>query len=125
MIVDAPATGHALAMLEAPETFRKIARIGPIHRQAGYIQEFLHDPEQTAVIAVATAEEMPVNETVDLRAELVERVGLDVSLGVVNALEPEFFTAGRAEEAEDRGGNCADRGRGAPIRTRDSSARST
>lgn len=92
VIVDAPATGHALAMLEAPETFRKIARMGPIHRQAGYIQQFLHDPEQTAVIAVATAEEMPVNETVDLREELVERVGLDVSLGIVNALEPEFFS---------------------------------
>lgn len=92
VIVDAPATGHALAMLEAPETFRKIARVGPIHRQAGYIQEFLHDPEQTAVIAVATAEEMPVNETVDLRNALIDRIGLDVSLGIVNSLEPEFFT---------------------------------
>lgn len=93
VIVDAPATGHALAMLEAPETFKKIARVGPIHRQAGYIQSFLHDPETTAIIAVATAEEMPVNETIDLRAELISRVGLDLALGVVNSLEPEFFSA--------------------------------
>lgn len=93
VIVDAPATGHALAMLEAPETFKKIARVGPIHRQAGYIQSFLHDPQTTAIIAVATAEEMPVNETLDLRAELRERVGLDIALGIVNALEPEFFNA--------------------------------
>jgi anion-transporting ArsA/GET3 family ATPase len=92
VIVDAPATGHALAMLEAPETFKKIARVGPIHRQAGYIQSFLHDPATTAIIAVATAEEMPVNETLDLRAELKARVGLDIALGVVNELEPEFFT---------------------------------
>ncbi|MGK2877023.1 MAG: ArsA family ATPase [Solirubrobacterales bacterium] len=92
VIVDAPATGHALAMLEAPETFKKIARVGPIHRQAGYIQSFLHDPATTAIVAVATAEEMPVNETLDLRAELRERVGLDIALGVVNALEPEYFT---------------------------------
>jgi anion-transporting ArsA/GET3 family ATPase len=91
VIVDAPATGHALAMLEAPETFKKIARVGPIHRQAGYIQSFLHDPATTAIIAVATAEEMPVNETLDLRAELKARVGLDIALGVVNELEPEFF----------------------------------
>lgn len=91
VIVDAPATGHALAMLEAPETFKKIARVGPIHRQAGYIQSFLHDPKTTAIIAVATAEEMPVNETLDLRAELRERVGLDIALGIVNSLEPEFF----------------------------------
>ncbi len=93
VIVDAPATGHALAMLEAPETFKKIARVGPIHRQAGYIQSFLHDPATTAVIAVATAEEMPVNETLDLRRELQERVGLDLALTVVNALEPEYFSA--------------------------------
>lgn len=91
VIVDAPATGHALAMLEAPETFQKIARVGPIHRQAGYIQSFLHDPATTAIIAVATAEEMPVNETLDLRAELRDRVGLDIALGVVNSLEPEYF----------------------------------
>lgn len=93
VIVDAPATGHALAMLEAPETFQKIARVGPIHRQAGYIQSFLHDPATTAIIAVATAEEMPVNETLDLQSELKERVGLDISLGVVNSLEPEYFSA--------------------------------
>jgi anion-transporting ArsA/GET3 family ATPase len=93
VIVDAPATGHALAMLEAPDTFKKIARMGPIHRQAGYIQSFLHDPEQTAIIAVATAEEMPVNETVDLRDALNDRIGLDLSLAVINALEPEYFTA--------------------------------
>ncbi len=92
VIVDAPATGHALAMLEAPETFKKIARVGPIHRQAGYIQSFLHDPATTAIVAVATAEEMPVNETLDLRRELKERVGLDIALTVVNALEPEYFT---------------------------------
>jgi anion-transporting ArsA/GET3 family ATPase len=91
VIVDAPATGHALAMLEAPETFKKIARVGPIHRQAGYIQAFLHDPEYTAVVAVTTAEEMPVNETLDLRNELIERVGLEIDLTVVNSLEPEFF----------------------------------
>jgi anion-transporting ArsA/GET3 family ATPase len=92
VIVDAPATGHALAMLEAPETFKRIARVGPIHRQAGFIQGFLHDPKQTAVIAVATAEEMPVNETVDLRDALRDRIGLDVSLAIVNALEPEYFS---------------------------------
>ncbi len=98
VIVDAPATGHALAMLEAPETFKKIARVGPIHRQAGYIQSFLHDPDVTAIIAVATAEEMPVNETLDLRSELQDRVGLDLSLTVVNALEPKYFEAGEIAE---------------------------
>lgn len=92
VIVDAPATGHAVAMLEAPETFRRIARVGPIHRQAGHIQRFMHNPELTGVIAVATPEEMPVNETVDLRASLRERVNLDLDLAIVNQLEPRYFS---------------------------------
>ena len=33
-IVDAPATGHGLAMLRAPSTYATIARVGPIRRQA-------------------------------------------------------------------------------------------
>jgi anion-transporting ArsA/GET3 family ATPase len=102
VIVDAPATGHALAMLEAPDTFKKIARVGPIHRQAGYIESFLHDPAQTAVIAVATAEEMPVNETVDLRDALSERIGLDLSLAVVNALEPEYFSDAEVKKLREQ-----------------------
>ncbi|MFY9265059.1 MAG: ArsA family ATPase [Solirubrobacterales bacterium] len=93
VIVDAPATGHGLAMLEAPDTFRRIARVGPIHRQATHIQRFLHDPGLTAVLAVATADEMPVNETIELRAALRDRIGLDIDLAIVNALEPRFFDA--------------------------------
>ena len=92
VIVDAPATGHGLALLEAPTTFQRIARVGPINRQAGKISSFLHDKSLTGVIAVATAEEMPVNETVDLRAALRERVELDLDLVVVNAIEPMVFT---------------------------------
>lgn len=97
VIVDAPATGHALAMLEAPETFRRIARVGPIHRQSGHIQRFMHDPEMTAVLAVATAEEMPVNETLDLGDSLRERIGLELDMVIVNALEPQFFTDAEAK----------------------------
>ena len=34
VIVDAPASGHGLAMLSTPKTFGEIARVGPIKRQA-------------------------------------------------------------------------------------------
>lgn len=103
VIVDAPATGHAIAMLEAPETFRRIARVGPIHRQAGHIQSFMHDPGKTAILAVATAEEMPVNETLDLRAALRDRVNLELDLTIVNALEPEYFNADEIEQIRASG----------------------
>jgi anion-transporting ArsA/GET3 family ATPase len=92
VIVDAPATGQALAMLRAPRTFAEVARLGPIHRQAGIIDRFLSDRRVTGRVAVALAEEMPVNETLDLRRE----VRLDAVY--VNGVYPERFTRAEAEE---------------------------
>ena len=64
-VVDAPATGHGLAMLRAPRTFGDIARVGPIRRQARPIHKFIAIPDTTGVLAVALPEEMPVNETLE------------------------------------------------------------
>src|SRR5277367_606698 len=37
VILDAPATGHALGMLHSPQTFGAIARVGPIASQTGQV----------------------------------------------------------------------------------------
>src|SRR6185312_9324404 len=58
VVLDAPATGHALAMLRAPHLFTAIARVGPIARQARQVRELLEDPELSAYIGVAQATEM-------------------------------------------------------------------
>ena len=41
--MDAPATGHALALLRAARTYANVARVGPIARQASLIDGFLRD----------------------------------------------------------------------------------
>jgi anion-transporting ArsA/GET3 family ATPase len=97
VIVDAPATGHGVAMLRAPKTFRDAARVGPIATQANRIHSFMADPKQTAVLAVALAEDMPVNETLDLAGRLEEEVGQHLQQIVVNALYPERFSGAEAE----------------------------
>ena len=73
VVLDAPATGHGVAVLTAPGTFADAARMGPVARQGGKIHAMLADPEQTAIVAVSTAEEMPVNETLTLRDALARR----------------------------------------------------
>lgn len=93
VVLDAPATGHGVAILEAPATFSDAARIGPIARQGRTIAEMLGDPTRTGVVAVTTAEEMPVNETLGLRAALRDRMGLPVDLVVVNRTLPDRFRA--------------------------------
>src|SRR3954449_11085632 len=93
VIVDAPASGHGLAMLTAPGTFGEIARVGPIRRQATKVSEMLSDPARTGYLAVALPEEMPVNETIELEARLRAAVGLGLDAVVVNGMWPQRFSA--------------------------------
>jgi len=92
VVVDAPATGHGVAVLTAPRTFAAAAGSGPVARQGRTIDATLSDPEQTAVIAVARAEELAVTETGELRSSLRERMGLGIERVVANALDPDRFT---------------------------------
>ena len=90
-IVDAPATGHGLAMLRAPGTYSNIARVGPVGRHAERIDAFIRDPGQTGVLAVALPEEMPVNETVEFERALERELGMALDAILVNAVHPIRF----------------------------------
>jgi anion-transporting ArsA/GET3 family ATPase len=101
VVVDAPATGHGVGILRTPKTFADIARVGPIAHQGRVIAETIADPSFTAVVAVATAEEMPVNETLALR-EALARERLDLDAVIINAVYPTRFDdsdIGRIEQA--------------------------
>lgn len=91
VILDAPATGHALGMLRTPRTFRDVARVGPISRQAGRIDEFLTNPELTGIVAVAAPEEMPVNETIEFITALHDEMALEPDAVIVNGVYPDRF----------------------------------
>jgi anion-transporting ArsA/GET3 family ATPase len=92
VVVDAPASGHGIAMLTTPRTFGEVARVGPIRRQAEKVSAMLADPARTGYVAVALPEEMPVNETIDLEGRLRDAVGLGLDAVVVNGMWPERFT---------------------------------
>jgi anion-transporting ArsA/GET3 family ATPase len=112
VIVDAPATGHGVGILRTPKMFAGIARVGPIAHQARTIAATIADRSFTSVIAVSTAEEMPVNETLMLRQALArERLALDAV--VVNALYPRRFDdaeVGVLQTALDRSESAVTRG---------------
>jgi hypothetical protein len=100
VILDAPATGHGVAILRAPRTFAEAARVGPIARQGRTIDAMLTDPSRTGVVAVATAEEMPVNEALGLRASLRAELGLELGLAVVNGMLGDRLSAAEAAALE-------------------------
>jgi anion-transporting ArsA/GET3 family ATPase len=100
VVVDAPASGHGVGLLRAPRTFAEIARVGPIAHQGQTIAKTIADGDFTAVVAVATPEEMPVNETLSLRDSLA-RDGLELEAVIVNALYPERFGAEQVAELDE------------------------
>jgi anion-transporting ArsA/GET3 family ATPase len=99
VIVDAPATGHGVGLLRTPKTFADIARVGPIAHQGRTIAHTIADREFTGVVAVATPEEMPVNETLTLADEII-RDDLALDLVIVNALYPARFDDGEIADLD-------------------------
>jgi anion-transporting ArsA/GET3 family ATPase len=106
VIADAPATGHALAMLAAPRTVAEVAPIGPIGAQARELDAFLRDPGRTGYVGVTLPEEMPLHELLELDAGLRKTLGRSLDLIVVNAVYPDRLTDAEAAElrALDGGG---------------------
>jgi anion-transporting ArsA/GET3 family ATPase len=85
VIADLPATGHGLAMLRAPATFSDIASSGPLHRQTARVAHDLTDPKRTAAVIVTLAQEVPVNESLELAREL-RAMRIRAALGIANAV---------------------------------------
>ena len=92
VIVDAPASGHSLPLLDAPRTLGALARIGPVAETLTSLDRRLHDPAETLVVLVTTPEELAVRETIELHAEL-GRLRLPVAPPIVNAVPGRRFTA--------------------------------
>jgi anion-transporting ArsA/GET3 family ATPase len=105
VILDAPASGHGIAVLTAPATFARTARVGRIARQAATIDALVTDARRTAVIAVARPEELPVNETLQLERALESRTGLTLDLAVANRVSPRRFSAAEAGTLDNHGGD--------------------
>jgi anion-transporting ArsA/GET3 family ATPase len=94
VVLDAPATGHALGMLGSPSTFGRIARVGPIASQAERLRALLEDPARSSYFAVAQATEMAISETLELQERLRERLGRELDAVVVNGVLPQRFSNG-------------------------------
>ncbi len=92
VVLDAPATGHALAMLRSPQTFSSIVRVGPLAEQAGKARQLLEDPQRSGYVAVTHASEMAVTETLELEEGLRRELDRDLDAVVVNGALPRRFT---------------------------------
>jgi anion-transporting ArsA/GET3 family ATPase len=89
ILVDAPATGHAMTFLTSAQGLLDAARSGPVRAQAADVVELLTDPARCQVALVTLPEEMPVNEVVEAAYQLEDRVGISLGPVIANACLPE------------------------------------
>ncbi|WP_242338787.1 MULTISPECIES: ArsA-related P-loop ATPase [Anaeromyxobacter] len=92
VIVDAPATGHAVQLLRVPSALLDTVPAGPLRGDAEWMQALLLDPARTALAIVTLPEEMPVNEAIDLDAQVRSELGVPRAALFVNAMPEARFT---------------------------------
>lgn len=98
VVVDAVASGHVVGQLAAPQVINRLVQVGLVRQQTGWMNDILSDPELTGVVVVATPEEMPVTETIELTGRLRQETSVDLAAVIVNRVLPELF-GNREEQA--------------------------
>ncbi len=88
IVVDAPATGHAITFLTSASGLVSAARGGPLRSQANDVVELLSDPSRCRVILVTLPEDMPVSETIESAFTLEDKAGVQLGPVIVNATDP-------------------------------------
>jgi anion-transporting ArsA/GET3 family ATPase len=88
IVLDTPASGHAVSMLKSPEGVIHAIPFGPLAGPTRKISKWLQDPEEVSIHLVTLAEEMPVNETIETTGLLEQRLHMDVAGVFVNMLYP-------------------------------------
>jgi len=91
VIVDAPATGHALDMLRVPFVIESVAPPGMLRRDAARAAGMFRDPERAGAVLVTLPEYMPTSETIDLSNALTNELKIPVLHLVINRVLSVLF----------------------------------
>ena len=94
VVFDMPASGHAASMLRVPWVISDTVPEGPLTRDARTVKELLCDPARTSPVLVTLAEEMPVNEAIELEDKLTA-LGIVPQQIVCNQIYPQHFPPGQ------------------------------
>jgi anion-transporting ArsA/GET3 family ATPase len=104
VVVDAPATGHSLPLLGAPDTFLRMVPVGPFASLAGRLRALINDPARTVVAVVTMPDEMAVNEAIELYQQLDRELQLPLAPPIVNAVLPQRFSREEAQLIQNGAG---------------------
>lgn len=100
VIIDAPATGHGLFLLQIPSVIDDALGNGLMAEEAKRMLALLKDRRRSMLNIVMLAEEMPVNESVELKARVDKEIGMQVGYALANNVFPHLFTKPEATQIE-------------------------
>jgi len=109
VIMDAPATGHSLQYLRMPRAAHEAFGAGLVGRESQRLVDLLTDPRRSAVNLVTTAEEMPVNETLEMYQQLRDDLHMPVGALFVNRMHHAAFPAAALARARKHVVGLSDR----------------
>ena len=97
IIVDAPATGHGISLLQLPSVILQQVQSGPFARDTKPIQNMLEDRKRTVVHLVSLAEELPTRESLELAARIKNDLNIKIGNCFVNRVWPNPFSSNEEE----------------------------
>ena len=109
IIIDAPATGHAVTFLSVSRVVADTVPAGTMKDAAEKMARLVEDPEDTCMHVVARPEDMPVNEALELVEMATTKLRMTKGLAIANRVLPALLKPGE-EETLDRLGKSLDPG---------------
>lgn len=112
VIVDLPASGHAVTLLNVPRSMVQMVRVGELAQHMGRLAALFADARRAELVLVSLPEEMSVNETIELWHRVQEQVPTRCEQVVLNGLrhsEVEAQDADRLQAWSEGRGDAAAR----------------
>jgi anion-transporting ArsA/GET3 family ATPase len=88
IVLDAPASGHALTMIESTTNFQQIFESGIIFEDTSKMLSRLNDPQYTKIHVISLPSVMSWQEATELKSGLKSRTPVEINISINNCLYP-------------------------------------
>lgn len=95
IVVDAPATGHGAPLFAIPQTLASFDAAGLLALERERVTRMFADPEMTGAVVVTLAEELAVDETLELVPRVRRDLGRPPLALLVNRSVDRFFSGAK------------------------------
>lgn len=86
IILDSPSSGHAIALFESTNLWRKIFQSGPLVNDLNKMNDFLNSQENISINIVTLPSEMSIQESIELKESLEDSLPIKSNIVLNNLL---------------------------------------